>query len=373
MDAASLAVAIAKSLLPQLKAGSELPESARQLWAEIVARPALKEIALTNDEAAFRDALTRTLNSDSAFSAQLLSITQGGITLGQGAQVTVGSGDVTGQNKYEAGGSIFHAESGATLIVNLQNSPVSSSASDLQPPTSTRSVQPPASNPFYTSGRINDPAQFFGRAQLVREIRAELKKRSSVSIVGGSEMGKSSLLYFLYVTRAEGLPGLTVEYVDLQGVLDEADFCETVLSKLGAQGDSLRQLKKVLENREVILLFDEVERIAEQDFNPRLHDLLRSLAQEQGKLAMCLVTQHPLETVFPARTAGGVSPFHNIFTRKTIGPFAEAEARAFLASRLESASIAFTPSEIERLLAESQGQPAKLQRLSKALFDEKTT
>ena len=45
MDAASLAAAVAKFLLPQLKAGSELPEPARQLWAEIAARPTLKEAA----------------------------------------------------------------------------------------------------------------------------------------------------------------------------------------------------------------------------------------------------------------------------------------------------------------------------------------
>ena len=374
MDAAALAAEVARSLLPQLKSGGELPEPARQLWAEIAARPALKEAALADDEAAFQDTLLQALNSDLTFAATLTSLAQGGITLEQGAQLTVGSGDVTGRDKYEAGSSVFHAESGSTLIVNIDSAPSAQSpreASNLKSPVADANLQRSAANPFYTSGRINDPTQFFGRAQLVREIRAELKKRSSVSIVGDSETGKSSLLYYLYATRAEWLPGLTLEYVDLQRVLDEADFCETVLARLGVQGDTLRQLKKVLESREVVLLFDEVERLAEQDFNPRLHDLLRSLAQEQGKLTMGLVTQHPLETVFPARTPGGVSPFHNIFTRKFIGPFAEAEARAFLASRLEGASIAFTPPEIERLLAESAYHPAKLQRLAKALFEEK--
>ena len=155
-------------------------------------------------------------------------------------------------------------------------------------------------NPFYTKGRINDPTQFFGRERLVREMRDELSKRNSVSLVGDSQIGKSSLLYYLYATRAEWLPAVLVEYLDLQRALDEADFCETLLKKLGAEGNTLRQVKQTLEIREVILLLDEVERIAEPDFSTRLHDLLRSLAQEPT-FAMCLVTQRPLEEVFPPR------------------------------------------------------------------------
>lgn len=115
MDAASLAAAIAKSLLPQLKAGGELPEPARQLWAEIAARPALKEAALAADEAAFQDTLLQALNSDLTFAATLTALTQGGITLEQGAQVTIGSGDVTGRDKLTAGGDIIQAE---TVIIH---------------------------------------------------------------------------------------------------------------------------------------------------------------------------------------------------------------------------------------------------------------
>ncbi len=154
-------------------------------------------------------------------------------------------------------------------------------------------------------------------------------------------------------------------------MLDESDFCETVLNRLGAEGDTLKQLKKALESRTVVLLLDEVERIAEKDFNPRLHDLLRSLTQEQGRLTLCLATQRPLEEVFPARTPGGVSPFHNIFTRKFVGPFTEAEARAFLTARLANTGVTLTAHEIEHLLLESQCHPAKLQMLAKELYADK--
>ncbi len=228
----------------------------------------------------------------------------------------------------------------------------------------------PTVNPFFISGRINDPDLFFGRNQIICEIRSELRKRCNVSLVGESQIGKSSLLYYLYATRDDWLPEVTIEYVDLQGVLDEADFCETVLDRLGKSGDTLRDLKRALQTSEVILLLDEVERIAEPDFNPRLHDLLRSLAQERH-FAMCLATQRPLVEVFPARTPGGVSPFHNIFTIKTLGPFTETEARAFLATHLASTGMTFTEREIERLLTDSQCHPAKLQQMAKVLFKEK--
>lgn len=222
----------------------------------------------------------------------------------------------------------------------------------------------PQSSPFFSGGRINNPRYFWGRERPLREIRTELSKRVSVSIVGEPQIGKSSLLYHLYATRQTWVQDdVTLAYVDLQGVLDEADFCETVLGKLGDTGSTLRDLKRTLYQRHVILLFDEVERIAEPDFNPRLHDLLRALAQEPH-FAMCLVTQRPLIQVFPPQTAGGVSPFHNIFTVKQLGPFPLDEARRFL----QASRAGFSIAEIEELLAESGGHPARLQRLAHQLF-----
>jgi hypothetical protein len=226
-------------------------------------------------------------------------------------------------------------------------------------------------NPFYTSGRINDARRFFGRKRIVREISAELRKGCSVSIVGDAQVGKSSLLYYLYQSSADWLPQGAVEFIDLQSVLDEEDFCETVLSKLGESGHTLRALKRALASRELVLLLDEVERLAEEDFNPRLHDLLRSLAQEPH-FAMCLATDRPLDEVFPARTPGGVSPFHNIFTLKTLGPFTEDEARSCIDACLAKTGVTFTEREIDRLLIESDCYPAKLQARARALFEEKS-
>jgi len=223
-------------------------------------------------------------------------------------------------------------------------------------------------NPFGDTGRITDPDRFFDRQQLMREVQQLLVNGCSVSLVGPSEIGKSSFLYYLYLTRNEWLPGIPVEYFDLQRVLDETDFCETILIRLGQRGRSLRDLKRALESQHVVLLFDEVERLAEPDFHPCLHDLLRSLAQEPT-LAMVVATQHPLVEVFPPR--GKTSPFHNVFRAKQMGTFTPTEARAFLQHRLKGTGVIFTSEETDDLVVRTGGHPAQLQIAAYQLFDTK--
>ena len=50
-------------------------------------------------------------------------------------------------------------------------------------------------------------------------------------------------------------------------------------------------------------------------------------------------------------------------------PFSEPVARRFLAARLEGTGGSFTEREIEGLLQESGGHPARLQRAAARLYD----
>lgn len=229
-------------------------------------------------------------------------------------------------------------------------------------------ASPRPTNPFEFGGRLNEAGRFFGRGPLLRELKMELGKRSSVALVGDSQVGKSSLLYHLYLTQQTWAAAMRVEYVDLQGVLDEADFCETVLAKVGLHGENLRDLKRGLSHYDGVLLLDEVERIAEPDFNPRLHDLLRALAQERH-FALCTATQRPLEDIFPNDRA--ISTFHNIFTVKLVLPFSRAETLDFLAWAMRGQPQQFTSAEKETLYDQTHGHPADLQRRAKALFQKR--
>ena len=235
-------------------------------------------------------------------------------------------------------------------------------------------LRPPQrqANPFYTNGRINEPALFYGRNRLIREIRRELTKRHSISIVGESQIGKSSLLSYLDATSSEWLPDVQTVYLDLQLVWDITDFCGMALEKLGLTGNTPGELRRALLSRPVILFLDEVEQLADADFTPKLQGMLRALGQE-GNFAMCAASQRELKEIFPPEQRVGTSPLYNIFTVKTLGPFAAAEARQFLAQRLAGTPVAFTAADITRIIDESGGHPGKLQRLAKALFDQYAT
>lgn len=222
-------------------------------------------------------------------------------------------------------------------------------------------------NPFCDRGRINDPARFFDRARILRDLRQMLAAGNSVSLVGEPQIGKSSVLYHLYRTRADWLQEATVHYLDLQGVLDREDFCAEVLEGMGQGPGDLRALKRALRRQRLVLLLDEVEKLARPAFGPDLHDLLRALAQEPT-LTLAVASHRPLVEVFPP--SSDTSPFHNIFTEKRLGPFTSAEAREFLAWRLHGTGVTFTQEEVERLVMESGGHPARLQVLAYDLFEE---
>ncbi len=226
----------------------------------------------------------------------------------------------------------------------------------------------PALNPFRDRGRINDPARLFDRRRILRELRDMLAQGNAVSLVGDSRIGKSSVLYALYRTAAEWFPEGIVHYVDLQGVLDEEDFCEEVLTGMGREPGDLRALKRALRTERLVLLLDEVEKLTRPAFTADLLDLLRALAQ-RPTLTLAVASHRPLKRIFPH--SDGTSDFYDIFTVKRLGPFTPADARAFLAHRLRGSGVVFTSEEIERLVVESGGHPGRLQELAYDLFEEK--
>lgn len=257
-------------------------------------------------------------------------------------------------------------------VVVIPGMPVAPPAE--RPPTPRSAEHVPrntqhVSNPFCDRGRINDPTRLFNRERILRELRDMLSRGNSVSLVGEPEIGKSSVLYALYRTRAEWFPEGFVHYVDLQGVLDLEDFCAEVLEGMGREPGDLRALKRALRRQRLVLLLDEAEKLVRPAFTADLHDLLRALAQEPT-LTLAVASHRPLVEVFPP--SSDTSPFHNIFTEKRLGPFTPAEARAFLAHRLQGTGVTFTPEEMDRLVARSGGHPARLQRLAYALFEEKS-
>lgn len=239
-----------------------------------------------------------------------------------------------------------------------------------QQPLPARS-QPTAypANPFSDRGRINDPARFFGRHRILRDVQQALRAGNCISVVGDSQIGKSSLLYYLYTTRDQWYTGRRLVYLDLQSVSSEKDFCSEFLSLLGQKGKDLRAVRRALRNESVTLFLDEVEKLAQSDFTIHLRDLLRALAQE-GNLLLLVASQRPLTIVFPP--TGDTSPFHNLFMQQTLAGFSPQEARGFLAQRLSGTGVTFADMEVAELIAASGRHPARLQELAYAHYRSKT-
>ncbi len=224
-------------------------------------------------------------------------------------------------------------------------------------------------NPFCDRGCIRNPQRFFNRKRLIRDLESMLPAGNCIALIGPSEIGKSSLLYYIYTDRENWQKDFTVLYLDMQRIRNEKDFCKELLRKLEIpdHGD-LDEMKWVLLDHKIILLLDEIEKLQNPAFSTDLHGLLRSLAQEEN-FKLAVAAQKPLEQIFPPLDI--TSPFHNIFTERNIGPFTTEEAYEFLTLRLQNTEITFSPAETACIIGKSQNHPAKLQLLAGKLFDQK--
>jgi hypothetical protein len=229
-------------------------------------------------------------------------------------------------------------------------------------------------NPFGDTGRITDPDRFFGREELLRQIFEELGKGVNLSLVGESQIGKSSLLSMICALGPErmGLPLETFAYVSLEWVDNEDDFyealCEALSIKEPCRG---YQLTRALRDKRYVLCLDEIEKMTWDGFTVRLRSQLRGLADgPAAPLKLVIASRSPLAHLFPDSPELD-SPLAGICRPLDVGPFPPDVAHTFLVNRLRGTGVIFTENEISTLLAESGGHPAKLQRAAADLYRRK--
>jgi hypothetical protein len=228
-------------------------------------------------------------------------------------------------------------------------------------------------NPFGDTGRITDAAHFFDREELLRQVFEELGKGANVSLVGQSQVGKSSLLSMVCAlgpermeTEPEAFAYLSLEWVD-----DEDDFYEALCDALGIENCRGYKLTRALRGKRYVLCLDEIEKMTWDGFTMQVRSRLRGLADgPSAPLRLVIASRSSLSSLFPD-SAELTSPLAGICHRIDVGPFPPDVARAFLAQRLQGTGVAFTESEITALLADTGGHPAKLQRAAADLFRSK--
>ena len=169
-------------------------------------------------------------------------------------------------------------------------------------------------NPFTNRGMITTEAEFAGRTREISKILNHLKNCNSVSVVGDRRIGKSSLLYHLFLTGNKRLKDKTKTaykfiYIDALDALfsTPADFTMEVLKALNINPDEEKlqefplkvlsgELRKYKEEGILpVLLVDEFEKLSEKKeiFADTFFESLRSCCNNK-RMAIVTSSQHSL-------------------------------------------------------------------------------
>ncbi|GEM_PF-4306120 len=237
-------------------------------------------------------------------------------------------------------------------------------------------------NPFFCRGKIDDPNLFYDRTNLLRQIFDFLNKSQSVSLVGESQIGKSSIMAMI-CQKAKDFAQLSIPkenfiYIDMQRIHQEEQFWQKLYIELQLKefyqqnGHNTVELEDLLKNKKYIICIDEIDKMTNLDnFSQHQRQELRSFADgnsEYHPFTFVTASFLSLENLFP--DSGLTSPFHNIFHTKIVENFTEDDAKYFLKDRLQGTGISFSDSEIDQLLETTECHPAKLQQEAYNLYEQ---
>ena len=230
-------------------------------------------------------------------------------------------------------------------------------------------------NPFGDRGRISDPARFFDREELLRQLFEQLSRGGNCSLVGESQVGKSSILAMVCRLGPERIRA-TIDgyiYLDMQIIHDENQFFFALCDELGIPNCRGYPLARAVRGKRFILCLDEVEKMAHGHFTGDERSELRGLSEgEDAPFTLLIASRSPLEQLFPDSPVL-TSPLAGICTRFAVNRFSPEVARGFVVSRLQGTGVSFTRAEMDNLISETGGHPRELQTAAAALFDSHTT
>ncbi|PSR18500.1 hypothetical protein C8255_07075 [filamentous cyanobacterium CCP3] len=228
-------------------------------------------------------------------------------------------------------------------------------------------------NPFGDRGCIREPGRFFGRKPLLQRIFNELHKGSSLSLVGESQVGKSSILAMVrhWGPKALKLAPEQFIHVDMQVIRNEDEFFEALCEELQLI-ETLRgfRLNRALQGKRYIVCLDEIEKMVnQQHFTGSEREELRGFADgADAPLSLLIASRSPLNVLFdddPTRT----SPLHGLCGAPLrVDAFSQPEAQAFLTHRLTGNAVQFTPAQMQQLYDKTGGHPARLQAAAADLY-----
>ena len=224
-------------------------------------------------------------------------------------------------------------------------------------------------NPFnHLAGRIEDSRLVFGREAEIKRIFELLNSHNSVALIGESEIGKSSLLKVIEEQSVSKLqqPRKPI-YLNLGDVYDEADFYFALSELVGIPELKGFKLSRELKKHKLLLILDNVEKMAWDGFTNQIRSQIRALAEGiNAPLRLVIAASKPLNCLFPDSSM--VSPFENVCLEEQIDKWCEQTISNFIVSRLQDSPISFTQGEIDEIIQQSNGYPRTVMNLCYQIY-----
>ena len=229
---------------------------------------------------------------------------------------------------------------------------------------------PNTANPFGQQ-RLTNPALFFGRENLLREIFNELRNGNNVSLVGDTGTGKSSILSMICERGYQyiDIPKEKFVHLDMQSAESKANLFEALCTELEVPPSDAFQLSRRLKGKRYIVCLDEMESLAGESFFPARNQL-RALANGADMpFTLVVASRSRLDELFPIpQNKNEPSSLANIFRTFLVEDFSQEEVRAFIQTRLQPTGIQFTDAEIDTIWQQTNGHPDKVQQAAAELY-----
>ena len=187
-------------------------------------------------------------------------------------------------------------------------------------------------------------------------------------------MGKSSLLRAVHRMAAEylTLPRHPV-WLNLARIFSEQDFYEDLCQELGMEPvDGSRFVRAMYrQEKQFLLLLDEVEQINQEGFTYKIRQILRGLAEgNDAPLRLVITARTSLDKLFSESYVDGqTSPLEGLCVEEHIQPWPAETSRQFIAKCLANGPIQFTEIEIEQRVQACNGCPQKLMQTCHQLYN----
>lgn len=241
-------------------------------------------------------------------------------------------------------------------------------------------------NPFYHRGPIRDHRYFRGREEETDQAMALLQNGQSLSVVGPTRIGKTSLLLHLCHTSTDPRLGLASEFYqflyfnaeawnNMPGSEIHRGLLEKTLQAIGRQPDPglsdggespYQALEQAVEDAvrqgiHLIYILDEFESLAS---NPLLDatcfSRMRGLSMSHG-VTYVTASRQPLIELAYAQGSAPTSPFFSFFAQMRLGLFERSAALSLLSDGAAAAGACFDATTLDYLLTLAGTHPLLLQ------------